>query len=231
MNSPINVLVVDDDFNIARMHSQYVASVKGYESLGISLNYEQALSHITEHQPDLLLLDVFMPDKSGIELLRVLRAKHLPCDIILITAAKELNVVEEGFRLGIFDYLIKPFDLDQLKTTLKKYQKYRSRLDSLSNINQEDVEDLKNLRAISTQVHPQKGIDVRTLNRIKEYLNATNDFKTLDEIVKGTGVSRSTARNYMSYLVQINQAEEVLQYGTIGRPQTLYRMKLKLNTE
>jgi response regulator of citrate/malate metabolism len=231
MNSPINVLVVDDDFNIARMHSQYVASVKGYESLGISLNYEQALSHITEHQPDLLLLDVFMPDKSGIELLRVLRAKHLPCDIILITAAKELNVVEEGFRLGIFDYLIKPFDLDQLKTTLKKYQKYRSRLDSLSNINQEDVEDLKNLRAISTQVHPQKGIDVRTLNRIKEYLNATNDFKTLDEIVKGTGVSRSTARNYMSYLVQINQAEEILQYGTIGRPQTLYRMKLKLNTE
>jgi response regulator of citrate/malate metabolism len=227
MNSPINVLVVDDDFNIARMHSQYVASVKGYESLGISLNYEQALSHITEQQPDLLLLDVFMPDKSGIELLRVLRAKQLPCDIILITAAKELNVVEEGFRLGIFDYLIKPFDLDQLKTTLKKYQKYRSRLDSLSNINQEDVEDLKNLRAISTQVHPQKGIDVRTLNRIKEYLNATHDFQTLDEIVKGTGVSRSTARNYMSYLVQINQAEEVLQYGTIGRPQTLYRMKLK----
>jgi response regulator of citrate/malate metabolism len=225
MNNPINVLVVDDDFNIARMHSQYVTSIKGYHSLGISLNYEEALTQITEHLPDLLLLDVFMPDKSGIELLRELRAKQLPCDIILITAAKELNVVAEGFRLGIFDYLIKPFDLDQLNTTLKKYLKYRNRLASLSNINQEAVEDLKNLRATSTQVHPQKGIDVRTLNRIKDYLIATNEFQTLDDIVKGTGVSRSTARNYMSYMVQVNQAEEVLQYGTIGRPQTLYRLK------
>lgn len=220
----IKVLVVDDDFNIARMHSQFVTSVKGYHALGVALNYEQALAHISKQQPDLLLLDVFMPDQSGIDLLRVIRAKQLPCDIILITAAKELQVVEEGFRLGIFDYLIKPFDLEQLQTTLKKYLKYRRRLASLSNVNQEAVEDLKTLRATSTQPSTQKGIDARTLSRIKDYLTNVREFQTLDDIVKGTGVSRSTARNYMTYMVQVNQAEEMLQYGTIGRPQALYRI-------
>lgn len=225
MKTPISVLVVDDDFNIANMHSQFVNSIKGYQSIGEALNYKQAISKILELNPDLVLLDVFMPDKSGIDLLRTVRSNQTSCDIILITAAKELKVVEEGFRLGVFDYLIKPFDLNQLKETLKKYIQYQKRMSTLSNVSQEAVEDLKNLRGKTIQTQSQKGIDARTLDRIKNNLMVTNHFLTIDEIVQITGVSRSTARNYMVHMVQTDQAEEKLQYGTIGRPQSMYRLK------
>jgi response regulator of citrate/malate metabolism len=226
-DSPVRVLIIDDDFMIAKMHSKYIESEKGYELVGIALNYEQALSLIVERKPDLLLLDVYMPDCSGIELLRTIRSQQIRCDIILITAAKELEIVEEGFRLGIFDYLIKPFDLEHLKKTLIKYAQFRNRLSSAGQLNQEIVNDLKNLRGPIPQ--PQqfhKGIDDKTLNRIKKYLIDLEEFQTVDEIALRAGVSKTTVRNYITYLVDEGVVEELLQYGTIGRPQKLYHMKI-----
>ncbi|MCZ8514390.1 response regulator [Paenibacillus filicis] len=225
-NSPVCVLIIDDDFMIARMHGKYIESEEGYDLAGIALNGEQALSMIDEKKPDLLLLDVYMPDCSGIELLRTIRTQQMRCDIILITAAKELEIVEEGFRLGIFDYLVKPFDLEHLRNTLTKYMQFRNRLSSAGQINQEIVNDLKNLRVSRTQ--PQqfhKGIDDKTLNRIKKYLIDAKNFQTVDEIALRAGVSKTTVRNYINYLLDEEIVEELLQYGTIGRPQKLYRLR------
>jgi response regulator of citrate/malate metabolism len=224
-DSPIRVLIIDDDFMIAKMHGKYIESEKGFELAGIALNGEQALSLIAGKKPDLLLLDVYMPDSSGIELLRTIRMQQIRCDVILITAAKELEVVEEGFRLGIFDYLVKPFDLEHLKNTLAKYSKFRDRLSSTRQINQEIVNDLKNLRVSRTQ--PQqlhKGIDDKTLSWIKKYLSDAEEFQTVDEIAVRAGVSKTTVRNYINYLLDEEIVEELLQYGTIGRPQKLYRI-------
>ncbi|MDB5052843.1 MAG: two-component system response regulator [Bacilli bacterium] len=223
--SPIRVLIIDDDFMIAKLHSKYIETRKGYELVGIALNYEQALSLIVERKPDLLLLDVYMPDFSGIELVRTIRTRQIRCDIILITASKELEIVEEGFRLGVFDYLIKPFDLEHLKNTLIKYTQFRNRLSSVEELNQEIVNDLKNLRIPHPQL-PQfhKGIDDKTLNRIKKYLIDLEEFQTADEIALRAGVSKTTVRIYITYLVNEGIVEELLQYGTIGRPQKLYRI-------
>ncbi|NRF95504.1 response regulator [Paenibacillus frigoriresistens] len=226
MNKSNRVLVVDDDFMIANMHGKFISSQHGYELVGTAYNYEQALSLIQELNPDLLLLDVYLPDHSGIDLVRTIRSRNLPCDIILITAAKEREIVEEGFRLGVFDYLFKPFDLDHLQNALIKYAQFTTRLSSSDQWNQESLNNLKKLRAPDPTVNPfHKGIDMRTLERIRQYLLGCKELQNVDQIAQQTGVSRSTVRNYMTYLVEEHIVEEHLQYGTIGRPQRLYRLK------
>jgi response regulator of citrate/malate metabolism len=225
IHESLRVLVVDDDFMIAKMHGKYIDSQNGYQLVGIAYNYDQALSSISEFKPDLILLDVYLPNHSGIDLLRTIRSKNSPCDIILITASKEREIVEEGFRLGIFDYLIKPFDLEHLTNSLIKYAQFRTRLSSNTELNQETLEDLKKLRAPKSSLNqPQKGIDLRTLDRIKHYLALQPEYQSSDQIALSAGVSRSTVRNYLIYLTEENIVEELLQYGTVGRPQRLYRL-------
>jgi response regulator of citrate/malate metabolism len=225
IHESLRVLVVDDDFMIAKMHGKYLDSQNGYQLVGIAYNYEQALSSISELKPDLILLDVYLPNHSGIDLLRTIRTRNLPCDIILITASKEREIVEEGFRLGVFDYLIKPFDLEHLNDSLIKYAQFRERLSSKTQLNQDTLSDLKKLRAPKSSIHQsQKGIDVKTLDRIKHCLVLQTKFQNSDEIALAAGVSRSTVRNYLIYLIEENIVEELLQYGTVGRPQRLYRL-------
>lgn len=220
---PIRVIVVDDDFRIAKMHTKFIESEMGYQVVASTHNYEQTFAEITKERPDLLILDVYLPDKSGIDLLRTIRSLHIPCDVILITAATETEVAEEGFRLGIFDYLIKPFDLDHLKESLVKYQQYRNRLSASANLNQSMVDDLKKIRSVGPTKQLQSGIDFRTLEHIRESLIKIGDFQSAEDIAQLAKVSRSTVRTYLTYLVEEKKVEEKLQYGVVGRPQRLYR--------
>jgi response regulator of citrate/malate metabolism len=223
----LRVFVVDDDFMIAKMHGKLVDAVPGFAWIGSAYNCEQALAGIEEFQPDLIVLDVYLPDRSGIELLRTLRAQNLKCDVILITAAKEMATVEEGFRLGVFDYLIKPFDLKQLKETLEKYAQFQTKLAAAKEVDQSMVNNLKKLRSLapaSAPEHLQKGIDLRTLEMIKRCLEQRREFLSAEQISALAGLSRSTVRNYLVYLVEEGVAEEVQQYGTVGRPQRLFRL-------
>jgi response regulator of citrate/malate metabolism len=224
---PLRVLVVEDDYRIAQMHGKFIESISDFSLIGIAHNFEEALFQIQENKPELLLLDVYLPDRTGIELMRVLLSRMIPCDTILITASKESEIVEEGFRLGVFDYLIKPFDLDHLHNTLFKYAQYKKRLSSTTEVDQEALNDLMKLRSpkAMTAVQLQKGIDERTLDLIKKTMELSVDLQTTEDISKLAGVSLSTVRNYLKYMVKDGLAEEFLQYGTIGRPQRLYRMK------
>jgi response regulator of citrate/malate metabolism len=226
-SSTLRVMVVDDDFMIAKLHGKFVDHQEGYELLGIAYNYEQTMSKIRELPPDLIILDVYLPDRSGIDILRTIRSEKIPCDIILITAAKEVEIIEEAFRLGIFDYLIKPFDLDMLRNTMEKYRAFRTHLKTPADANQQFVENLKKIRAAKPHAvsNVQKGIDTRTLDKIRQYLMKDKEYRSAAQIAIATGVSRSTARAYLDYMLEQGIAEELLQYGTVGRPQRLFRSK------
>jgi response regulator of citrate/malate metabolism len=225
-NKLLRVLVVDDDFMIAKLHGKFIASQKGYQLAGTAHSYEEAITLMDMVQPDLLLLDVYLPDQSGIELLKTIRMQNRRCDVILITAAKELEIVEDSFRFGVIDYLIKPFDLNQLQTNLLKYAKFKSRLTASSELNQETVDDLKKLRIFESTFNPinQKGIDLRTLEKIKKCINYSPEPLSADQIAKLAGVSLSTTRTYLSYMVEEHELIEEQQYGTVGRPLRLYRV-------
>jgi len=223
----LRVLVVDDDFMIARMHGKFIEQQEGYLVAGIAHNCEQALSLARELQPDLVLLDVYLPDRSGIEALRALRGERVPCDVVLITAAREVGIIEDAFRLGIFDYLIKPFDLDLLKDALVQYRQFKSHLRQAVQPDQRFVAGLRQLRAAQPAGagQTQKGIDARTLELVRHSLAQDGAFRTAEQVALAAGVSRSTARAYLDYLFEKGQIEELLHYGTVGRPQRQFRLK------
>ncbi|TCZ74715.1 response regulator [Paenibacillus albiflavus] len=220
----LRALVVDDDFMIAKVHAGYIEMQDGYELAGIAGNYAQTMELARNLKPDLLVLDVYLPDRSGIDVLRSLRSEKISCDVILITAAKEIGIIEESFQLGIFDYLIKPFDLDLLKDTLEKYKQFKLHLLSPAKPDQQFVEGLKKFRSAKPSInqHPQKGIDLRTLERIKLTMRHNEKPCSAEQIAHLSGVSRSTARAYLEYLIEQGIASENLQYGTVGRPQRLF---------
>lgn len=222
----LRVLVVDDDFMIAGLHAKWVEQAPGCALVGVAHTCKQALAMTRQLRPDLIVLDVYLPDRPGLEVARGVRAANIPCDFILITAAKEVGVIEEAFRLGIFDYLLKPFRLELLEASLRKYQQFRSHLRSSREPDQVFVEGLKSLRAARTAApEAPKGIDARTLERIGQILREATQPSSAEQIAQQAGVSRSTARAYLNHLVKQGTADQLLQYGSVGRPQVLFRSK------
>jgi two-component system CitB family response regulator len=98
------------------------------------------------------------------------------------------------------------------------------RLSSSPHLSQDVVDDLKQMRSTSSSKPLQTGIDFRTLERIKQCLPA-DEFQSAERIAVSAGVSRSTVQKYLVYLVEQSTAEEKLLYGTVGRPQKLFRFK------
>ncbi|CAA9543254.1 MAG: Two-component system response regulator protein [uncultured Thermomicrobiales bacterium] len=121
------VLVADDDGSIRGVLRDLLVD-EGFEIIEASNGAEvlTALSSPDVARPDLVLMDVRMPDKSGIDVLREAGAKpgreagsHLP--IIIMTAYGTSNVAIEAIQLGAYDYITKPFDLDHVLVTIQRY--------------------------------------------------------------------------------------------------------------
>ncbi len=220
----LTAVVVDDDFMIARVHAKFIDGQFAYRVVGTAYTGEQAFDIVTQTCPDLLILDIYLPDQSGLDVLGKIRAKKIPCDVILITAANELHVVEEGFRLGIFDYLMKPFNLTRLGESLQKYAHFKKHLTSSSRINQDTVDHLRQIRATGAIYRntTESGIDQRTLERVKLAIDKAGHACTAEDVAKIAGVSRSTARTYLDYLVESHAVMEELSYGAVGRPRRLF---------
>lgn len=220
----LRVIVVDDDFMIVRLHQNFVESLPGFTVVGTATTGTETLALVEELKPDLLLLDVYLPDQSGIEILGALRSTVQSCDVVLITASKELRVVEEGLRLGIFDYLIKPFNLERLAVSLRKYAQYKSKLEQSTKIDQDTVDNLRRMR-VTDSLSPQRsesGIDARTLDKITVCLDSFKGGFSVEEVAVAAGVSRSTARTYLDFMVENGVVEEQLSYGTVGRPRRVF---------
>lgn len=220
------VVIVDDDFMIVRLHSRYIDTQSGFKVVGTATSAVDTLSLVNEHQPDLVILDVYLPGTSGIELLSMFRSKKIGCDVILITAAKELDVIEDAFRLGVFDYLVKPFNIDRLGMSLHKYSQFRAQLSSSATIDQNLVDELRTIRAVSTSKRTlnESGIDIRTLDLVKVCLQSNAKPCSSEDIAAMAGVSRSTARVYLDYLVDEGIAKGELMYGNVGRPRRLFHL-------
>ena len=142
---PIRTVVVDDDFMVARLHSSTVTRLDGFEVVGVASTGAQALAVIKDRRPDLVLLDVYLPDLTGLEVLRRLRGVGVDCDVIVISAARDLDSLRQAMQSGVYQYLVKPFELDELRRRLDEYALYRARMrgqDPDTTVEQEEADRL-----------------------------------------------------------------------------------------
>jgi two-component system, CitB family, response regulator len=107
-NRDIELLIIEDDLRIAEIQKRYIEQIEGFQTVGIAASYLEARTLIDILKPDLLLLDVYFPDMNGLDLLKETKQQTKQMDVIMITATKEINQVQEAISIGVFDYIIKP---------------------------------------------------------------------------------------------------------------------------
>ena len=208
MSSPAedySVVVVDDDFMVARIHTRYLATVSGFTVVATVHTGTDALAALTEFRPDLMLLDVYLPDMTGIEVLRRARQDFPDVDVIVVTAARELETVREAMQGGAVSYLIKPFEYEALGERLEHYRRTRSVLDATQTGRPET--DRRTLRAARRQPAPTeqaqlpKGLSRETAFAVLAILS-TDEAISATECAERIGLSRVSARRYLEHLEQ-----------------------------
>ncbi|MFC4766542.1 response regulator [Effusibacillus consociatus] len=226
MQDKIRVLIVEDDFRVAGLHKEFVESVSPFSIVAIAGTGQEALEKISQMPIDLVLLDIYLPDMSGMELLRQIRKERIPVDAIVISASKEAEMVQEAVRNGVLDIIIKPANLDRFRQALETYKEFSRKIPMSTEVTQEQVDQL--YRTVGNRIGTQhtdlpKGIDRKTLLRIESFLKSSGKSVTAEEVGKELGVSRTTARRYLEFMVETNQIECDLIYGTVGRPEKVFR--------
>jgi response regulator of citrate/malate metabolism len=220
------VLIVEDDFRVANINRQFVEKVEGFSVAGVARTGEEALQLIEELQVNLVLLDVFIPDLSGLEILWKIREKYREIDVIMITAAKEVQSIEEALRGGAIDYMIKPIDFARFETTLLRYYGTRKLMEDREEMDQNEVDRLWGIRGTVQKIEPTtipKGIDPITLTKVLEEINRSKlEGLTAVELGHLLGTSRTTSRRYLEYMVSVGQVKAELKYGEVGRPERRY---------
>ncbi|MFF7933068.1 response regulator [Streptomyces sp. NPDC007940] len=219
----IDVLVVDDDFMVARVHRTFVERVPAFRVVGTAGTGEQAITAVDELRPDLVLLDLYLPDVFGLDVIPRLRTAGHDCDIMVISAAREADTVRGAVRHGVVDYLLKPFDYEDLKPRLDRYAARRGRLLTTVVRGQADID-----RALSAGSVPAaaaglpKGLSVETADLVQRTLRDADGTLSAAECAAATGISRVSARRYLEYFHTTGTAAVALRYGAAGRPERRY---------
>lgn len=223
MSEDIRVMVVEDDFMVADINRQVTEQVEGFMVVKTALNGSAALQYLAQEKIDLVVLDVYLPDLNGLEVLKEARKREFPVDFILITAAHDTHTVEQAMRYGIVDYLIKPFDFARYKAALSDYRKKRFSLKSAGIMNQGVLDNLL-VRTSAFQEEPAlpKGISQLTLQKIIDCVKESNREALASEVADKVSISRITARRYLEYMTASGMLRKEIRYQRIGRPLIYY---------
>ena len=225
MTQPIRTLVVDDDYRVAAVHAAYVTKVDGFQVVGQAHSAAEAVQAVADLHPDLVLMDVFLPDGDGLTVARRLMEHDKHPDVIVITGARDLATVRTAMQLGAVHYLVKPFGFAALNERLQAYRRLHQRIARLPDAaEQSDVDELFGMLhspAVGRGAL-EKGHSTPTLERVRDAVRAADDPISATEVAKGIGISRATAQRYLNYLERTGLVRLEPRYGATGRPEHRY---------
>ncbi|WP_313409195.1 response regulator [Aeromicrobium sp.] len=216
----IRVLVVDDDFMVARIHERFVDRTDGFVVAGTAGTGAEALAAVAELGPDLVLLDVHLPDMDGIEVLRSLRAAGHGVGVIMVTAERDAGVVRAALLGGAQQYLVKPFEYPQLAERLRAVARSLTALPTQTEPDQSAIDRAFGGGTVGAAPLP-KGLSAETAASVLAALSGAGEVSAA-EAAERVGLSRVSARRYLEHFVQTGRATVRLRYGTAGRPERRY---------
>ena len=222
----IRSLIVEDDFRVAEIHSAYVSQIEGFQVIGIAPNAALAYAMVIEHKPDLVFLDLFLPDEHGLELFA--RLQQLPRgskpDVFVITAARDAQSVKEAIQLGAVNYIVKPFSAHQFTERLLAYKTAFTRLVTSDPVSQAEVDAaVAMFRGKKLESFDSSAARNPTTESILKFLASQESARSASEVSEQLGISRATAQRYLSQMVDRKLLSLELQYGTAGRPINKYK--------
>ncbi|MGN6253148.1 MAG: response regulator [Marmoricola sp.] len=214
----VRVVVVEDDFRVARLHAEVVAAVPGMEVVGIAHTGAQARALVQREQPDLVLLDEYLPDERGSTLMSV-----LPCAVIVVSAENDAAAVRRAVAAGAVNVVLKPFAPAVLTARLEAFTRFWAALGT-GPVDQRTVD--RALAALRQGDAPgaalPKGRSAVTAEAVRDALVAAGQAQTATAVATAIGVSRATAQRYLADLAASGRVELTLRYGSTGRPEHWY---------
>ena len=240
-NPPIRVLIVEDEPAAAEALVLHVGRVPGFGVAGHVSTGTDALRRVVAGGVDLVLLDIYLPDMSGLEVLRRLRAAGLTVDVVATTRARDLSVVQAAVSFGVTQYLVKPFTSAAVRQKLDRHAAYRASLAEQGlPVAQGEIDNLFGaLRETAENAGLPKGISRESLQTVVTSLRTALErdargahpeaedevgARSAAEIARELGMSRVTTRRYLEYLVDAGLARRQARYGGgSGRPELEYR--------
>ena len=220
----LSVVIAEDDENICDIQARFIDRISGFELVGIGQTFSESEEVIDVFRPDLVLLDMCFPDGDGVELLRKIRQTYLDTDVICVTAAKDVATLQEALRGGVFDYVLKPVTFTRFQETLTRFLEHRRKLSEAENLDQSIVDRIISAGSLTAPgERTPKGIDSLTLEKVESCIQKlAEDSIGADGLGKKLGISRTTARRYLEYLVTKGAVSPSLEYGSVGRPERRY---------
>lgn len=218
-------VIVEDDPTISMLHRTFLSRDSRFILARAFPNGDAALTWLLHHPADLIILDVYMPKMTGLELLRSLRSAGIGIDAIMVTAANDSKTVDALLKLGVIDYLVKPFASSRFQQALDTFCQHREAV-SHDSVSQQELDALfpSSPTPTTAALSVPKGLQARTLDRIRDCLRQIpQGGATCEKIAECSGFSTVTVRRYLSYLVDEGEAVSQMNYDTGGRPCMLYR--------
>ncbi|PEZ70757.1 MULTISPECIES: response regulator [unclassified Bacillus (in: firmicutes)] len=222
----IRAVIAEDDFRVADIHEKFLKNFDEIEVVGKAVNAKKTLRILEQKSPDLLLLDVYMPDQLGTDLLPDIRKKFPNVDIIMITAATDRDQLEKALHYGVENYLIKPVEMKRFNQVIEEYLKKVHLMKSKQEIDQDFVDLILNKGTAIAETNDgpalPKGVDEITLAKVIEVLKASDIGLSAEQVSGQIGASRTTARRYLEYLISVKKCKAEVVYGVVGRPERRY---------
>ncbi|MBX4258751.1 response regulator [Clostridium estertheticum] len=226
----IKVMIIEDDPMVRDINTKFLNRVEGFQLIKAASNLTDAQGFIKNHKLDLVLLDIYLPKENGIDFLKWLRAEEIEVEVILITADKTTERIQESFRYGARDYLIKPFTLERFKESLLKFKDRYYHLQKENIIEQSELDKyIISNRALAVEDNNNsdltKGLNRYTYDTVWQQVQKIGDnYTSPEELGEILGIARVTCRKYLEYMNKEGKIDMLIEYGKIGRPQHKYKI-------
>lgn len=225
----IGVLLVDDDVLTLELHRTFVERLDGFRVVAECTGARAAVTAVLEQPPadriDLVLLDVTMPDGTGLDVLRHLRARAAAVDVIAVTGVRDAEVVRQMAALGVAQYLVKPFTFRVFRERLEQYRAFRQTTERTSGeATQAEIDSMLGAMHLAAPTALPKGLSAETLELVSTEVREHGPLSA-SETADRLGMSRVAARRYLEHLVDARRVQRSARYGTPGRPQSEYRWR------